>query len=52
MTSMQRAALQVLSARLNAQHLMRSGVTQRRSEADHLIEMLRQAANSEVAKPC
>lgn len=52
MTSMQRAALQVLSARLNAHQLMRCGVTLRRSEAEHLIEMLRQAANSEVAKPC
>lgn len=49
MTSMQRAALQVLSTRLKAHHLVRSGVTQRRSEAEHLIEMLRQAANSEVA---
>lgn len=50
MTSMQRAALQVLSARLNAHHLIRYGVTMRLSEAEHLIEMLRQAANREVSK--
>lgn len=48
MTSMQRAALQVLSNRLTFHHLIRCGVTMRRSEAEHLIEMLKQAANSEA----
>lgn len=47
MTSMQLAALRLLASRLRHYHLVKCGVTSRRSEAEHLIEMLRQVAEGD-----
>ncbi len=44
--SMQAAALAVLAERLKPVHLLKNGITSRRSEADHLIEMVKAAAES------
>lgn len=44
--SQQAAALNVLADKLRAHHLVKCGVTQRRSEADHLIEMLKHASDT------
>lgn len=44
--SMQAAALRVLSGRITAHHLIRNGVASRKSEADHLVLMLKEAATT------
>lgn len=43
---MQAEALRVLARRLRAQHLIKSGAVVRQSEADHLVLMLRDAAET------
>lgn len=43
---MQAEALRVLSQRLRAQHLMKSGAVVRQSEAEHLVLMLKDASET------
>lgn len=43
---MQAEALRVLASRLRAQHLMKSGAVVRQSEAEHLVMMLKDAAET------
>jgi hypothetical protein len=44
--SMQVDGLRVLAKRLSAVHLVRSGAVARKPEAEHLIDMLRDAAET------
>lgn len=44
--SMQASALSILAQRLAPQHLIKCGITSRRSEAEHIIQMVKEAANT------
>lgn len=44
MTPQQASALRTLADKLKPHHLVRCGVTTRKSEAEHFIEMLKQAS--------
>lgn len=49
--SMQAAALTVLADRLAPQHLIKCGITSRRSEAEHIVAMVKDAAAALRSSP-
>lgn len=50
MTSMQLAAIRILADKLRHYHLTKCGIVSRRSEAEHIVAMLQQAAETAVSK--
>lgn len=49
--SMQASALAILAQRLAPQHLIKCGITSRRSEAEHIVAMVKEAAETLRATP-